>query len=84
MDRRTMIGTLATGVAGAALSGRLDAMETSKAGPAGDPLADYTPCPFEFGSGLPEGGHEEQRVVTEADGTAQRRQDLAVPFTFGD
>jgi len=53
MDRRTMIGTLATGVAGAALAGKLEGMETSKAGPVGDPLADYTPRSFEFGSGLP-------------------------------
>jgi len=53
MDRRTMIETLAAGTAGAALAGRLEAAEPVKSIPAGDPLADYTPRPFDFGSGLP-------------------------------
>jgi len=50
MDRRTMIGTLAAGAAGAALAGRLEAADAPL--PA-DPLADYAPRPFDFGSGLP-------------------------------
>jgi Fe-Mn family superoxide dismutase len=49
MDRRTMLGTLAAGAAGAALAGKLEAAEP----PAGDPLADYAPRPFAFESGLP-------------------------------
>ncbi len=53
MDRRTLIGTLATGAVGATLASRLEAEETPKPGPLGDPLADYRARPFEFGSGLP-------------------------------
>lgn len=50
MDRRTLLGTLAAGAAGVALGAKPSIPVTR---PAGDPLADYAPRAFDFGSGLP-------------------------------
>jgi len=52
MDRRTLLGTLAAGAVGAGLHAKGLGAGPAEVKPAGNPLADYAPHAFDFGTGL--------------------------------
>ncbi|WP_257305369.1 superoxide dismutase [Geothrix campi] len=52
MDRRTLLGTLAAGAVGAGLHAKGLSPDPTDVKPTGNPLAEYAPRAFDFGTGL--------------------------------